>query len=281
MGLMRGRAINENFLMSLASLGAMFLGDYSEAVGVMLFYRVGEYLQERAVGSSRRSVSELINLRPEAVHVKKAGAVDDVSLSEVLPGSLIEVRPGERVPLDGMVTGGCSVLDTSAMTGESLPVEAGAGSPVLAGYINGQGVLEVRTERDWRHSALARIQELVEAASGRKSPLEGRLSSFSRIYTPLVIFIAILVFLLYPLVTGGSWADGLFRALVLLVISCPCALVLSIPLGFFAGIGRAARQGILLKGSNYLDALRKVKTVVFDKTGTLTRGVFNVTAIHP
>lgn len=281
LGLMSGRAINENFLMSLASLGAMFLGDYSEAVGVMLFYRVGEYLQERAVGSSRRSVSELINLRPEAVHVKKAGAVDDVPLSEVLPGSLIEVRPGERVPLDGMVTGGCSVLDTSAMTGESLPVEAGAGSPVLAGYINGQGVLEVRTERDWRHSALARVQELVEAASGRKSPLEGRLSSFSRIYTPLVIFIAILVFLLYPLVTGGSWADGLFRALVLLVISCPCALVLSIPLGFFAGIGRAARQGILLKGSNYLDALRKVKTVVFDKTGTLTEGVFSVDEVLP
>ena len=250
LGMMRGRAINENFLMSIASLGAMFLGDYSEAVGVMLFYRVGEYLQERAVGSSRRSVSELMSLRPEAVHVKKAGAVDDVPPSEVLPGSLIEVRPGERVPLDGVVTGGFSVLDTSAMTGESLPVEAGSGSPVLAGYINGQGVLEVRTERDWRHSALARVQELVEAASGRKSPLEGRLSSFSRIYTPLVI-------------------------------SCPCALVLSIPLGFFAGIGRAARQGILLKGSNYLDALRKVKTVVFDKTGTLTEGVFSVDEVLP
>ena len=281
LGMMRGRAINENFLMSIASLGAMFLGDYSEAVGVMLFYRVGEYLQERAVGSSRRSVSELMSLRPEAVHVKKAGAVDDVPPSEVLPGSLIEVRPGERVPLDGVVTGGFSVLDTSAMTGESLPVEAGSGSPVLAGYINGQGVLEVRTERDWRHSALARVQELVEAASGRKSPLEGRLSSFSRIYTPLVISIAALVFLLYPLVTGGSWADGLFRALVLLVISCPCALVLSIPLGFFAGIGRAARQGILLQGSNYLDALRKVKTVVFDKTGTLTEGVFSVDEVLP
>ena len=281
LGMMRGRAINENFLMSIASLGAMFLGDYSEAVGVMLFYRVGEYLQERAVGSSRRSVSELMSLRPEAVHVKKAGAVDDVPPSEVLPGSLIEVRPGERVPLDGVVTGGFSVLDTSAMTGESLPVEAGSGSPVLAGYINGQGVLEVRTERDWRHSALARVQELVEAASGRKSPLEGRLSSFSRIYTPLVISIAALVFLLYPLVTSGSWADGLFRALVLLVISCPCALVLSIPLGFFAGIGRAARQGILLKGSNYLDALRKVKTVVFDKTGTLTEGVFSVDEVLP
>lgn len=221
LGMMRGRAINENFLMSIASLGAMFLGDYSEAVGVMLFYRVGEYLQERAVGSSRRSVSELMSLRPEAVHVKKAGAVDDVPPSEVLPGSLIEVRPGERVPLDGVVTGGFSVLDTSAMTGESLPVEAGSGSPVLAGYINGQGVLEARTERDWRHSALARVQELVEAASGRESPLEGRLSSFSRIYTPLVISIAALVFLLYPLVTGGSWADGLFRALVLLVIPAP------------------------------------------------------------
>ena len=153
LGMMRGRAINENFLMSIASLGAMFLGDYSEAVGVMLFYRVGEYLQERAVGSSRRSVSELMSLRPEAVHVKKAGAVDDVPPSEVLPGSLIEVRPGERVPLDGVVTGGCSVLDTSAMTGESLPVEAGSGSSVLAGYINGQGVLEVCTERDWRRGS--------------------------------------------------------------------------------------------------------------------------------
>lgn len=281
LGLRHGRAMDENFLMSLASLGAMFLGDYSEAVGVMLFYRVGEYLQERAVGSSRRSVSELMNLRPDFVHVKEGGALRDVPPAEVRPGSVIEVRPGERVPLDGVVTGGNSVLDTSAMTGESLPVEAGAGSPVLAGYVNGQGVLEVRTDRDWRHSALARVQELVEAASGHKSPLEGRLSSFSRIYTPLVISVAVLVFLLYPFVTGGSWSDGLFRALVLLVISCPCALVLSIPLGFFAGIGRAARQGILLKGSNYLDALRKVKTVVFDKTGTLTEGVFSVDEVLP
>lgn len=281
LGLRHGRAMDENFLMSIASLGAMFLGDYSEAVGVMLFYRVGEYLQERAVGSSRRSVSELMNLRPESVHVREGGTVRDVPPAEVRPGSVIEVRPGERVPLDGTVTEGNSVLDTSAMTGESLPVEAGAGSTVLAGYINGQGVLEVRTDRDWRHSALARVQELVEAASGHKSPLEGRLSTFSRIYTPLVISIAVLVFLLYPFVTGGSWTDGLFRALVLLVISCPCALVLSIPLGFFAGIGRAARQGILLKGSNYLDALRKVKTVVFDKTGTLTEGVFSVDEVLP
>ena len=277
LGLRHGRAMDENFLMSIASLGAMFLGDYSEAVGVMLFYRVGEYLQERAVGSSRRSVSELMNLRPESVHVREGGTVRDVPPAEVRPGSVIEVRPGERVPLDGTVTEGNSVLDT----GESLPVEAGAGSTVLAGYINGQGVLEVRTDRDWRHSALARVQELVEAASGHKSPLEGRLSTFSRIYTPLVISIAVLVFLLYPFVTGGSWTDGLFRALVLLVISCPCALVLSIPLGFFAGIGRAARQGILLKGSNYLDALRKVKTVVFDKTGTLTEGVFSVDEVLP
>ena len=270
LGLRHGRAMDENFLMSIASLGAMFLGDYSEAVGVMLFYRVGEYLQERAVGSSRRSVSELMNLRPESVHVREGGTVRDVPPAEVRPGSVIEVRPGERVPLDGTVTEGNSVLDTSAMTGESLPVEAGAGSTVLAGYINGQGVLEVRTDRDWRHSALARVQELVEAASGHKSPLEGRLSTFSRIYTPLVISIAVLVFLLYPFVTGGSWTDGLFRA-----------LVLSIPLGFFAGIGRAARQGILLKGSNYLDALRKVKTVVFDKTGTLTEGVFSVDEVLP
>ena len=225
LGLRHGRAMDENFLMSIASLGAMFLGDYSEAVGVMLFYRVGEYLQERAVGSSRRSVSELMNLRPESVHVREGGTVRDVPPAEVRPGSVIEVRPGERVPLDGTVTEGNSVLDTSAM--------------------------------------------------------EGRLSTFSRIYTPLVISIAVLVFLLYPFVTGGSWTDGLFRALVLLVISCPCALVLSIPLGFFAGIGRAARQGILLKGSNYLDALRKVKTVVFDKTGTLTEGVFSVDEVLP
>ena len=281
LGMMRGRAINENFLMSIASLGAMFLGDYSEAVGVMLFYRVGEYLQERAVGSSRRSVSELMSLRPEAVHVKKAGAVDDVPPSEVLPGSLIEVRPGERVPLDGVVTGGCSVLDTSAMTGESLPVEAGSGSSVLAGYINGQGVLEVRTERDWRHSALARVQELVEAASGRKSPLEGRLSSFSRIYTPLVISIAALVFLLYPLVTGGSWADGLFRALVLLVISCPCVLGLATPIAIMVGTGRGARLGILCKSAGALEALSRVDTVVFDKTGTLTEGEPRVVAVLP
>ena len=281
LGLRRGFVMDENFLMSIASLGAMFLGDYSEAVGVMLFYRVGEYLQERAVGNSRRSVSELMNLRPDAVHVKEDGSIRDVPPAEVRPGSLIEVRPGERVPLDGLVTGGNSVLDTSAMTGESLPVEVGAGGSVLAGYINGQGVLEVRADRDWRHSALARVQELVEAASGHKSPLEGRLSRFSRLYTPLVISIAVLVFLLYPFVTGGSWSDGLFRALVLLVISCPCALVLSIPLGFFAGIGRAARHGILLKGSNYLDALRKVKTVVFDKTGTLTEGFFSVDEVLP
>lgn len=281
LGLRHGRAMDENFLMSIASLGAMFLGDYSEAVGVMLFYRAGEYLQERAVGSSRRSVRELMNLRPEAVHVKENGAVRDVPPADVSPGTLIEVRPGERIPLDGVITGGHSVLDTSAMTGESLPVEAAEGSPVMAGYINGQGLLTVRTERDWKHSALARVQELVEAASGNKSRIEGRLSRFSRIYTPLVIALSALVFLLYPWVTGGSWADGLFRALVLLVISCPCALVLSVPLGFFAGIGRAARSGILLKGSNYLDALRKVKTVVFDKTGTLTEGVFTVDEVLP
>lgn len=281
LGLRHGRAMDENFLMSIASLGAMFLGDYSEAVGVMLFYRAGEYLQERAVGSSRRSVRELMNLRPEAVHVKEDGAVRDVPPADVNPGTLIEVRPGERIPLDGVITGGHSVLDTSAMTGESLPVEAAQGSPVMAGYINGQGLLTVRTERDWKHSALARVQELVEAASGNKSRIEGRLSRFSRIYTPLVIALSALVFLLYPWVTGGSWADGLFRALVLLVISCPCALVLSVPLGFFAGIGRAARSGILLKGSNYLDALRKVKTVVFDKTGTLTEGVFTVDEVLP
>lgn len=281
LGLRHGRAMDENFLMSIASLGAMFLGDYSEAVGVMLFYRAGEYLQERAVGSSRRSVRELMNLRPEAVHVKEDGAVRDVPPADVSPGTLIEVRPGERIPLDGVITGGHSVLDTSAMTGESLPVEAAEGSPVMAGYINGQGLLTVRTERDWKHSALARVQELVEAASGNKSRIEGRLSRFSRIYTPLVIALSALVFLLYPWVTGGSWADGLFRALVLLVISCPCALVLSVPLGFFAGIGRAARSGILLKGSNYLDALRKVKTVVFDKTGTLTEGVFTVDEVLP
>lgn len=281
LGLRHGRAMDENFLMSIASLGAMFLGDYSEAVGVMLFYRAGEYLQERAVGSSRRSVRELMNLRPEAVHVKEDGAVRDVPPADVSPGTLIEVRPGERIPLDGVITGGHSVLDTSAMTGESLPVEAAQGSPVMAGYINGQGLLTVRTERDWKHSALARVQELVEAASGNKSRIEGRLSRFSRIYTPLVIALSALVFLLYPWVTGGSWADGLFRALVLLVISCPCALVLSVPLGFFAGIGRAARSGILLKGSNYLDALRKVKTVVFDKTGTLTEGVFTVDEVLP
>lgn len=281
LGLKHGHAMDENFLMSIASLGAMCLGDYSEAVGVMLFYRVGEYLQERAVGSSRRSVSELMNLRPDTVHVKEGRTVRDVPPAEVRSGSVIEVRPGERIPLDGVVTGGSSVLDTSAMTGESLPVEAGAGTSVLAGFINGEGMLVVRTDRDWSHSALARVQELVEAASGHKSPMEGRLARFSRIYTPLVIAVAVLVFAAYPFVTGGSWTDGLFRALVLLVISCPCALVLSIPLGFFAGIGRAARHGILLKGSNYLDALRKVKTVVFDKTGTLTEGVFSVDEVLP
>ena len=281
LGLRHGHAMDENFLMSIASLGAMFLGDYSEAVGVMLFYRVGEYLQERAVGSSRQSVSELMNLRPDIVHVKEDGTIRDVSPVEVRPGSLIEVRAGERIPLDGVVVGGRSVLDTSAMTGESLPVEAAAGTSVMSGFINGQGVLDVRADRDWSHSALARVQELVEAASGHKSPMEGRMARFSRIYTPRVIALAALVFAADPLVTGGSWTDGLFRALVLLVISCPCALVLSIPLGFFAGIGRAARHGILLKGSNYLDALRKVKTVVFDKTGTLTEGVFSVDEALP
>lgn len=281
LGLRHGRAMDENFLMSIASLGAMFLGDYSEAVGVMLFYRAGEYLQERAVGSSRRSVSELMNLRPETVHVKENGSIRDMPPADVEAGSVIEVRPGERIPLDGVIVSGHSVLDTSAMTGESLPVEAAAGKAVMAGFINGQGVLDVRADRDWKHSALSRVQELVEAASGHKAPLEGRLSKFSRIYTPLVIVLSVLVFVSYPFVTGGSWGDGLFRALVLLVISCPCALVLSVPLGFFAGIGRAARRGILLKGSNYLDALRKVKTVVFDKTGTLTEGVFSVDEVLP
>ena len=257
-------------------------GDFVDPVIILLIVIVNAIIGVVQESRAQKAIDALKKMSAPHAEVIRAGKQQKIDAVELVPGDLLLLNTGDLVPADARLLA-CSSLkmEESSLTGESLPVEAGSGSSVLAGYINGQGVLEVRTERDWRHSALARVQELVEAASGRKSPLEGRLSSFSRIYTPLVISIAALVFLLYPLVTGGSWADGLFRALVLLVISCPCALVLSIPLGFFAGIGRAARQGILLKGSNYLDALRKVKTVVFDKTGTLTEGVFSVDEVLP
>ena len=277
---LRRDVFNEYFLMSMATIGAFLIGEYPEGVAVMLFYLVGETLQGVAVGRSRRSIGALMAIRPEYANVLRDGGVQKVEPQEVHIGDSILVKPGERIPLDGHVTEGTSMADTSALTGESVPRLLEPGSDVLSGFINMNGALTVAVERDYEHSAVSKILELVEHAANRKAPAEQFISRFARVYTPAVVLAAALLAFVPPLVLPGAvLSEWVYRALVLLVISCPCALVISIPLSFFGGIGGASRQGILVKGSSYLEALTNVDTVVFDKTGTLTQGVFRVTQI--
>ncbi len=290
-GIRNGRVFDENFLMAVATVGAIALavwersGDYNEAVAVMLFYQIGELFQSYAVGKSRRSISALMDIRPDYANIERGGKLERVAPDEVAVGSRIVVQPGEKVPIDGVVEEGNSSLNTSALTGESLPREVEAGDTVISGCINMTGILKLRTTREFGESTVSRILQLVEESGSRKSKSEDFISKFSRIYTPAVCLAALLLAVLPPavsLLAGDSarWADWLYRALIFLVISCPCALVISIPLSFFAGIGGASREGILIKGSNYMETLSRTKVVVFDKTGTLTQGVFEVSSIH-
>lgn len=279
--ILRGSVFDENFLMSIATIGAIAIHQLPEAVGVMLFYSVGEYFQERAVNRSRTSIKALLDIRPDYANLLMGSEVQKVDPEEVVIGQHILVRPGEKVPLDGEVTEGSSFLDTSALTGESVPRRVEVGDTVLAGMINTTGVLTLRVVRHFAESSVQKILDLVENASSRKAETEKFITTFARYYTPAVVFIAAAIAIIPPLLMDGSFQDWLYRALTVLVISCPCALVISVPLGYFGGIGGASKQGILVKGANFLEALTHVKTVVFDKTGTLTQGVFDVVEIRP
>ena len=283
-GIKNLRALDESFLMTVATLGAIGLaiytdGDYTEAVAVMLFYQIGEFFQSYAVGKSRKNISELMDIRPDFANVETAEGLEQVDPDEVEIGTEIVVKPGEKIPIDGVVTFGKSSLDTIALTGESLPRDVEVGNEVVSGCINLSGVLKIRTTKLFDESTASKILDLVENASSRKSKSEEFITKFARVYTPIVAGCALALAIIPPLVTG-DFSTWLYRALIFLVISCPCALVISIPLTFFAGIGGASREGILIKGSNFLETLSKVKTVVMDKTGTLTRGAFDVSAIH-
>lgn len=291
-GIINGRVFDENFLMSVATLGAMALavyenGEYLESIAVMLFYQVGELFQSYAVGKSRRSISDLMNIRPDYANIEKNGVLAKVDPSNVAKGSIIIVQPGEKIPIDGIITDGSSVLDTSALTGESAPCNVDTGDTVISGCINMTGVLKITTTKEFGESTVAKILDLVENASSKKSKSEDFISKFAKIYTPFVCFSAIALAVLPPLAqimvfnAVPQWNIWLYRALTFLIASCPCALVVSIPLGFFAGIGGAGKEGILIKGSSYLENLSKVNCVVFDKTGTLTEGAFEVSEIHP
>ena len=290
-GICNRRVFDENFLMAVATVGAIALavyeksGDYAEAVAVMLFYQIGELFQSCAVGKSRRSIASLMDIRPDYANIERDGKLEQVDPDEVAVGTVITVQPGEKVPLDGVVTEGASTLNTAALTGESLPRDVKAGDEIVSGCINMTGVLKVRTTKAFGESTVSKILELVENSSSHKSRSENFISRFARVYTPAVCYGALALAVLPPLfnlISGNAaaWGVWVYRALTFLVISCPCALVISIPLSFFAGLGGASREGILIKGSNYLEALSKTKTVVFDKTGTLTQGVFEVTAVH-
>lgn len=276
-----GRVFDENFLMSIATIGAILLGDYSEGVAVMLLYQIGEWFQAYAVQRSRRSISSLMDIRPDTARVLRGGEEEEVFPDEVEVGDTILVRPGERVPLDGIICKGEGLLDTSALTGESMPREAHEGDEIISGCINQTGVLEIEVTTPYEESTVERILSLVEEATDKKATTEAFITRFARWYTPAVVIGALLLAIVPPLVTGDPFAGWIYRALTFLVISCPCALVISVPLSFFAGIGGASRAGILIKGGNYLEALAKADTVVFDKTGTLTKGSFSVTDVLP
>lgn len=277
----RGTIFDENFLMMIATFGALAIGEYSEAVAVMLFYQVGEFFEDFAVGKSRRSISDLMDIAPEFANVERDGQLVQVDPEEVKVGDIFVVRPGERLPLDGVVTEGESMLDTAALTGESVPRKANVGDEVISGCVNGSGLLKVRATKAYEDSTVSRVLELVENASDRKAHTENFVTRFARYYTPIVVFAAVAVAILMPLLGGVAWQQGLKSACIFLVVSCPCAFVLSVPLSFFGGIGAASHVGILIKGSNYLETAAKLKTVVFDKTGTLTKGEFAVTKILP
>lgn len=290
-GILNGRVFDENFLMAIATIGAFALaiyeksGDYNEAIAVMLFYQIGELFQSYAVGKSRKNISALMDIRPDYANIEVDGKLEKVDPDEVSVGSIIVVQPGEKVPLDGVIIDGTSTLNTSALTGESLPRDAKTGDEIISGCINMTGVLKIRTTKEFGESTVSKILELVENSSSRKSRSEDFIAKFARIYTPAVCYSALALAVLPPvvrLVMGltSEWEQWMYRALTFLVTSCPCALVVSIPLSFFAGIGGASKEGVLIKGSNYLETLSRVKTVVFDKTGTLTKGVFEVSAVH-
>ena len=290
-GIGNGRVFDENFLMAVATIGAFALaiyeksGDYNEAIAVMLFYQIGELFQSYAVGKSRKNISALMDIRPDYANIEVDGKLEKVDPDEVAVGSVIVVQPGEKVPLDGVIIDGASTLNTSALTGESLPRDTKTGDEIISGCINMTGVLKVRTTKEFGASTVSKILELVENSSSRKSRSEDFIAKFARIYTPAVCYSALALAIVPPVVrllTGSSaeWEQWIYRALTFLVTSCPCALVVSIPLSFFAGIGGASKEGVLIKGSNYLETLSQVKTVVFDKTGTLTKGVFEVSAVH-
>ena len=276
-----GQVFDENFLMTVATIGALLLGEYSEGIAVMLFYQVGEWFQSYAVSKSRQSISSLMDIRPDYANVERDGQLVQVDPEEVAVGDSIMVKPGERIPLDGVVLTGTSTIDTSALTGESVPREVLEGDEVISGCINQSGMLTIRVSKEFGESTVAKILDLVENSSSKKSKSENFITKFARYYTPAVVVAAAVLAVVPPLMMGGSFLPWIQRALTFLVISCPCALVISIPLSFFGGIGGASKCGILIKGSNYLEALAQVTTVVFDKTGTLTQGSFEVTAIHP
>ncbi len=279
--ILHGQVFDEQFLMAIATLGAFAIADYPEAAAVMLFYQVGELFQSIAVGRSRRSIAALMDIRPDYAVVLRDGAELTVAPEEVVPGEIIVIKPGERIPLDGCITEGSTSVNTAALTGESLPVDRAPGARVVSGSINLSGVIRVRAESAYAESTVAKILELVENASEKKAKAESFITRFARWYTPCVVICAALLGILPPLLFGAAWGEWLNRALIFLVVSCPCALVVSVPLSFFGGIGGASRSGILIKGANYLEALASVDTVVFDKTGTLTKGSFVVNAIHP
>ena len=292
-GIINRQMFDENFLMAIATIGAIVValihrdGDYTEAIAVMLFYQIGELFQSIAVGKSRRNISELMDIRPDYANIEKDGKLEQVDPDEVEIGSIIVIQPGEKVPIDGLIIEGTSSLNTVALTGESVPRDVFAGDEIISGSINMTGVLKVQTTKEFGESTVSKILELVENASSRKSKSEEFIAKFARIYTPAVVFSALALAVIPPLVQivfmhspASVWLTWIYRALTFLVISCPCALVISIPLSFFAGIGGAGKSGILIKGSNYLETLSKVQTIVFDKTGTLTKGVFEVTGVH-
>ena len=285
-GILNKQVFDENFLMAVATIGAIALGNYTEGVAVMLFYQIGELFQSYAVGKSRRNISELMDIRPDYANIEKDGELEQVDPDEVEVGTVIVVQPGEKVPIDGMIEEGSSTLNTSALTGESVPREAAAGEEVISGCINLTGLLKIRTTKEFGESTVSKILDLVENSSSKKSRSENFISKFARYYTPAVCYSALALAILPPLVRmlamglAPEWGDWVYRALTFLVISCPCALVISIPLSFFAGIGGASNQGVLVKGSNYLETLAQTSYVVFDKTGTMTQGVFEVSGVH-
>lgn len=278
----RGQVFTEHFLMSVATIGAFCVGQYPEGVAVMLFYMLGELLEDMAVDHSQRSINTLMNIKPDYANLKIGDKLEKVSPEEINVGDIIIVKPGEKIPLDGKIVKGTSMVNTSALTGESVPRELGPGKDALSGFINGNGVLTIKVTKKYGESTVSKILDLVQNAGSKKAPTEKFITKFARYYTPIVVFGALALAVIPPLViAGATFSDYVYRALIFLVVSCPCALIISIPLGFISGMGEASKRGILVKDGNYLEALNSVETVVFDKTGTLTKSVFRVTKINP